>query len=653
MNWKTTTVLAVLAGLLFWYYRDQQAGGGKAESDGETGPVVDTAAADVVKAEFASGTAKLVLEKKGESWEITAPEALKADEGEVSNLLGQLVPLYARRRVREEDAAKIDRKTLGLVPPQGTITINAKENKTHVFRVGGPSPVKEDEVYLEVEGKHGLFLAGDAYAKALAKTPADLRDRTIVAWDDEKLAKVSLTIGSETAELAKGADGWSLTKPVAEPADGTAVDGLLSGLKQLKALAFRTEKEVDLKAAGLDAPSRRVVISEKDASGTKEFSLGKPVPSDATRRYARRGDGAIVEIPEEAASKYPKALADLRKRDLFDFPAADVLQVKIEGPAFQLAVERKSADGAEASTWSAVLPSGMSVDPSQVTTLLDQVTQARAVEFFETVPADPKTYGLDRPIHLTFTVRDRKAEEAAAQEEEKKKAAAAAAKPEDKKDEKKDEPKPTAPKTYEKAYLVGVRHGLTYTYVQVAGRTQVIGFPPELAQELSRGTSLFRSLQALAIDPSRVSAVAWTLGDRKARIEKGTDGKWSLKEPAGAEPDEAKIDAFLAALNPLGVRKFLAGDPDERRKYRLDTPDLKVIITHRTGAAPKPGDPGPAAPEKSENAAVHLSHDLESDNTVGALGDGTVFLLDRSQARTLLGGFLKGPAGPASDEHPN
>ena len=140
-------------------------------------------------------------------------------------------------------------------------------------------------------GRAHAKLAGDARVvtvssmtkTSLDKRPDDLRDKRLLTFDSDKLSRVDLAAKGPAVEFGKnGQSEWQIVKPRPLRADGSAVDGLISKLKDAK---------MDL--SGEDA-AKKFAAAEKvgtvtvtDAGGTQTLEVRRG--TTGLPRYRRDG----------------------------------------------------------------------------------------------------------------------------------------------------------------------------------------------------------------------------------------------------------------------------------------------------------------------------------------------------------------------------
>src|SRR5712691_11656042 len=220
-----------------------------------------------VKSESGDTTA---LKKANGMWQITAPLTVKADQMQVGSLATNLSTLEITRLVYENPA---DLKEYGLDAPRVEIEFKASGDKTyatpHRLLLGGKSPTGGDLFAKRDADKRVILVAG--YTDPIFnRATFDLRDKTLLAFEREKVDRIDLSAGGagKTAlELAKDGMDWKLTKPIAAAADYSTVDSLISRLQTLamKSIVAEQATPADLKKYGFDKPQGTFAVT---AGGT-------------------------------------------------------------------------------------------------------------------------------------------------------------------------------------------------------------------------------------------------------------------------------------------------------------------------------------------------------------------------------------------------
>ena len=215
-------VLAALAGVLYWSQHRKPAA--------ESAAVTPSATPVILKVD-PSAVTQLVIKQKGldpvtlkktdGKWQITEPKPYRADQDAVTSVLSTLSAMSADRVV--EDKAT-DRKQYGLEEPAAEVDVG-----THQLMLGDDTPAGGD-VYAGIDGDPRVFTVSSYTKTSLAKSLNDLRDKSLLTVNPDKVSRVELLKKGLDLEFDRTKDGWQILKPSTSPADATAVNDLVRSL---------------------------------------------------------------------------------------------------------------------------------------------------------------------------------------------------------------------------------------------------------------------------------------------------------------------------------------------------------------------------------------------------------------------------------------
>jgi hypothetical protein len=259
----------------------------------------------VERVELESPKGKVTLAIQDGKWRITAPVALRADEGAMSQVL------FKARDLRARDFVAEDSKRLaayGLDKPQIRLAVwekGAKEPKTLLL-----APAREkDRAYATTLGPGGAGVAAvDATAlQDLARGVTDLRDRSLAeAFDTKEVTRVTIQRPSVTLSLDRtgpGEEDWQLAAPKKGKIRGGRVSELLWTLRNLKWKDLVAEQGWDPARYGLDAGATTVTLGGKDGKTVAALAIGK---QEAGLTYVRiPGQPALYAIDSKTLGDLP------------------------------------------------------------------------------------------------------------------------------------------------------------------------------------------------------------------------------------------------------------------------------------------------------------------------------------------------------------
>lgn len=259
--------------------------------------------------ELESPKGKVALALQAGVWRITAPVALKADEGAMNDLLGKARDLRARDFVAD------DAKTLarfGLDRPQVRLQIweqGAKEPRALLL-----APAREkDLAYATATGAGAggpvVLVEGKALAD-LSRSAQDLRDRSLfAAFDTRDVTGVRIQQGAQTLELARrGEDDWQLVSPKKGKARAARVSDIVWTLRNLKWRDLVAEQGWEAGRYGLEPPATTITLTGKDGKTLAALAVGKREKGDAYVRLP--GEPALYAIESKSLGDIPSSPED-------------------------------------------------------------------------------------------------------------------------------------------------------------------------------------------------------------------------------------------------------------------------------------------------------------------------------------------------------
>jgi hypothetical protein len=267
---------------------------------------------------------EVVLEKRGgervvvaqdeSGWRITEPLEAKADTAEIQSLLGTLRALRAQGFVDESEEAA--RATQGLDDPQLALTLRMKDGKEERrVLLGNPLP-DESKKQLFAQSLPGgqVFLAASTSLVSLSKTAPDLRDKTVLGVDEEKLERVELSRQEgESLQFERKDDDWILAGAGADKPRSLVGKRFVDDLLALKGSAIAAEASAPeaLAPYGLDEPEMRIGLKARDGADLGAILLARTGEGEDQRFYAANASGGpIFEVRDYVYRRLDKSRTD-------------------------------------------------------------------------------------------------------------------------------------------------------------------------------------------------------------------------------------------------------------------------------------------------------------------------------------------------------
>lgn len=251
---------------------------------------------DLDKIDIVNPKGEVVIEKKGDKWELTKPVGALANQPNVKSLIDGMkdLKLVDRAVTKADDEAK---KTYELVADKQIHVTAFKGGEKKLDATFGKSGGLGDAMMLE--GNPDIFLAKGYQSWAYGREVKEWRDREIFKFEDTNVSSYSIVNSTGTFVFTKGekdggASDWSgtLNKKNLPSLDGDKVKNGLGAFKALTADDFGDGKPAS--DTGLDAPMSTIVINMKDGA---RYTLKVGKVSDKSSHYAQKeGDPTIYTV---------------------------------------------------------------------------------------------------------------------------------------------------------------------------------------------------------------------------------------------------------------------------------------------------------------------------------------------------------------------
>lgn len=213
---------------------------------------------------------------------------------------------------------------------------------------------------------------------------------------EEDVTGIELASPNEIITLEKDDDTWELTAPIRTAADNGEVASLISfalDAEIQRNFGDPEEAGADMAEFGLDEPALTVALSAGDAAPV--LTLGGETP-EGDRLYAlieHEGVETLILVDSLVLADLDRDTRALRKKDITAFYTDEVERFSVTRNGETVTSERVGGDD-----WIITEPVEFTADPTEIYDVLDYVTEAEAVNFFDNDVENLAPYGLDDPI---------------------------------------------------------------------------------------------------------------------------------------------------------------------------------------------------------------------------------------------------------------
>jgi Domain of unknown function (DUF4340) len=377
--------LAVLLGVavaLAWFaYRESQRPAGDDGPKKEKVFTVESEKIDEISIKAEAGDQTRLQKAGDKGWQIVAPAAADPDPAEVSGLTSNLSNLEIQRIVDENPP---DLKEYGLVQPRIEVSFKSG-GQQQTLLIGLKTPPGTD-LYAKRAADKKVFLIPSHLESTFNKGTFDLRDKTALKVQRDKLDVLEVTAGDRTTRFAKPSGGeWQITAPTPVRADYSAIESLVGRVASLQMKAI--VDETDPKKLGLDKPAATVRLG----SGSSQASLaigGKA--AEGTVYATDLSRPAVFTIESALLDELKKDPSEFRQKDLFDARSFNANRLEIVRAGQTHTFEKtktKNKEGQDEEKWRQASPQSRELDQASFDPLISAITTARATSFVDAAAA--------------------------------------------------------------------------------------------------------------------------------------------------------------------------------------------------------------------------------------------------------------------------
>jgi hypothetical protein len=369
----------------------------------------------------------------------------------------------------------------------------------------------------------------------------------LFSLDKAKVKEIAIARAEgDSLRLARGAEGWRLTEPLAVAADGSAVESLLSSLEGLEVQDEAAAAAERLQEFGLRTPRITVTVTAEGQGAPFRLALGDKLV-DGSAVYARLGEETrVVTIASYQEGAFDKKPFDLRDRDLLKVKRDAVKTLAVTGPEGSYTLARD-----EGGEWAFSAPLRTRAGRWAVDGLLGTLENLRMDSVAAEQAKDLKPYGLDKPartVSLGLAEGEVRILEIGAADPDKK------------------------------------------YHVRAAGAPLVALVPGALVEELAKGMQNLRAKRLLDVATYDVVGFDATEAGVKKTYARSTtkdkDGmetsKWKRTAPDAKDLETSKVEDALFKLGGLEAAELIdAPRPDV--EYGLDAPAFTLVLQMEAG----------------------------------------------------------------------
>jgi hypothetical protein len=326
-------------------------------------------------------------------WILTKPVSYPAQAAAIEALLDALQKLApAKMSAAELREHKNSETEFGFENRQATLVIAAGDQSWQL-KVGNKT-APGDQVYLQVVGVDGAFVADAGWLNLIPHSGDEWRDTALVNAGQNDFDWIVLTNGAKVIELRRDPTNrlWRMIRPLPARADTDHINDALQRLASASVTRFITDDpKADLTAFGLQ-PADLDLWLGRGTNLVAAIHVGKSPTNDATQVYAKReGWNTVVTTAREPLAPWRGAVNDFRDSRLFEL-TAPVVEIEVRGENNFILREQGSND------WK-IVGEKFPADAGSVQLFIKTLAGLRIAEFVKDVVTAPDltAYGLAAP----------------------------------------------------------------------------------------------------------------------------------------------------------------------------------------------------------------------------------------------------------------
>jgi hypothetical protein len=343
-----------------------------------------------------SGQADIHCRKRdtGE-WDMTRPVSAKADLGEIEAILSALDTLKA---AAFEADGQVNLAKYGLDKSRIRVSLQLADSSTQALIIGSEADTS-GRIYVKRPYLPSIYSVNKEIYAQLNKTVFDLRDKRVIDFQRTATNRFELRQGNSKIVCQKNANSeWEITEPVAQKAEGPAVDDFLFRVDALKAIAFVDDAPKNLQPYGLDVPSIQVSFMVPNAE-TVILRVGN-IKGDNVYVKSENAKPVFL-VKKDLLDLLGMGVAGLRNKNVLNFNIDDATKLSLTHGDVNLTCQKQRTN------WRLTHPVQEDAANGAVNGVIYQIYQLTVEKFLAELP-DAATTGLDTPeAQFSVTLKDR------------------------------------------------------------------------------------------------------------------------------------------------------------------------------------------------------------------------------------------------------
>jgi len=229
-------------------------------------------------------------EKDLQKWTMVKPVNMKANTATINSLLFDLKNV---RIVEFITTHTKNSKTFNFEQPEKEINLTFKNGKTWALKLGNQTS-SQDHYFAQRSDDETVFTIQKSSVESIFRSLHDLKDRTVMEFDDDMVREIHIHDSTQTFILKKSANKWNLTLP--KPSDSIQSFIGKDILWTLNSIEFESvlARDPGNTVTGLTNPKVSVKLLDGKSTILTHLLIGNPVAKLPEVHYLKIAENSNI-----------------------------------------------------------------------------------------------------------------------------------------------------------------------------------------------------------------------------------------------------------------------------------------------------------------------------------------------------------------------
>ena len=233
----------------------------------------------------------LIRDKKDlQKWTMVKPVDMKANTATINSLL---FDLKSTRIVKFIKTNAENSKMFGMEQPEKEISLTYKNGGTWTLKLGGQTS-NADHYFAQRSDEETVFTLQKSSIESIFRSLYDLKDRTVLEFDDDVAREIQIHDSKQTFILKKSTNKWNLTLP--EPSKSIQSFIGKDILWTLNSIEFESvlAKDPGNAVTGVAKPKVSVKLLDANSAVLAHILIGNPVAKSPEVHYLKIAKNSTI-----------------------------------------------------------------------------------------------------------------------------------------------------------------------------------------------------------------------------------------------------------------------------------------------------------------------------------------------------------------------